>query len=108
MRTNRVLRGDFGWVGLHVCLLHKINPQANEKLFAVGKNGPNATFDLFFLGLGWPWVVEFVGSTIIFICFPTHQNLAIANTVFVPVSWLVSCSLYVADQLVYYLSLIHI
>ena len=56
MRTNRVLRGDFGWVGLHVCLLHKINPQANEKLFAVGKNGPNATFDLFFLGLGWPRV----------------------------------------------------
>ena len=20
------------------------------------KSGPNATFDLFFLGLGWPWV----------------------------------------------------
>ena len=35
-----------------------------EKLFAVGKGGPNATFDLFFLGLGWPWVGKFVGFMI--------------------------------------------
>ena len=33
----------------------------------VGKSGPNATFNLFFLGLGWPWVGEFVGFVIIFI-----------------------------------------
>ena len=24
-------------------------------MFAVGKSGPNATFNLIFLGLGWPW-----------------------------------------------------
>ena len=47
----------------------------HEKIFAVGKSGPNATFNnLFFLELGWPWVGEFDGFIIIFICAPTHQN----------------------------------
>ena len=41
----------------------------------MGKSGPNVTFDLFFLGLGWPWVGEFVGFVIMFTCFPTQQNL---------------------------------
>ena len=35
----------------------------------------NATFDLFFLGLGWPWVGEFVGFILIPICFSTQHNL---------------------------------
>ena len=39
------------------------------------KSGPNATFNLFFLGSGWPWVGEFVGFILVFICFPTQQNL---------------------------------
>ena len=43
----------------------------------MGKRGHNATFNLFFLGLGWPWVGEFVGFIIIFSCFPTHQNLVL-------------------------------
>ena len=38
-----------------------------------------ATFNLFFLGLGLPWVGECVGFTltftITFVCFPTQQNL---------------------------------
>ena len=33
----------------------------HEKIFAVGKSGPNATFNLFFGALCWPWVGEFVG-----------------------------------------------
>ena len=41
----------------------------------MGKSGPNATFNLFCLGLGWPWVGEFVGFIIFFICFPAQQNL---------------------------------
>ena len=49
----------------------------HEKLFAVGKSGPNATFNLIFLGLGWPWVGEFVGFMIIFICFPIQKNTLI-------------------------------
>ena len=28
-----------------------------------------------FLGLGWPWVGELVGFTIMFICFPTQHNV---------------------------------
>ena len=52
-----------------------------EKIFAVGKSGPKATCNLFFRGLGCPWVGEFDGFIIIFICFPTQQNLVcIANT----------------------------
>ena len=31
-----------------------------------GKSGPIATFDLIFLGFGWPWVGEFVGFIIMF------------------------------------------
>ena len=46
-----------------------------EKLFAVGTSGRNATFKLIFLGLGWPWVGGFVGFTILLICFPTQHNL---------------------------------
>ena len=30
------------------------------------KNGPNAIFNLIFLGLGWSWVGEFVGFMIMF------------------------------------------
>ena len=40
----------------------------------MGKSGPIATFNLFFIGLGWPWVGEFVGFIIIFTCFPTQHN----------------------------------
>ena len=47
----------------------------HEKLFAVGKSGPNATFNLFFLGLGWPWIGEFVGFIMILTCFPSEQSL---------------------------------
>ena len=28
----------------------------HEKLFVVGKRGPKATFNLIFVGFGWPWV----------------------------------------------------
>ena len=48
---------------LVVCFLYKSMP-THEKLFAVGKSGPNSTFNLIFLGLGWPWVGEFVGFII--------------------------------------------
>ena len=47
-----------------------------ENLSAVGKSGPNVTLiNLFFLGLEWPWVGEFVVLIIMFICFPTQHNL---------------------------------
>ena len=40
----------------------------------MGISVPNATFNLFFfLGLGCPWVGEFVGFIIIFTCFRTHK-----------------------------------
>ena len=68
--------GELGWVGFRVgCFRYKTNPNPHEKIFAVGKSGPIATFNLFFLGLGWPWVGEFVGFIIILTCFPTQQNL---------------------------------
>ena len=59
-----VFAENFGWVGfLVVCLLYKTIP-THERFFPIGKSGPNATFNLNFLGLGWPWVGEFVGFTI--------------------------------------------
>ena len=59
----------------------------HENLFAVGKSGPTATFNLIFLGLRWPWVGEFVGFFIIYIGFPTQQNLV--NRKHPPVSTIV-------------------
>ena len=41
----------------------------------MGKSGLNATFNLILVGLGWPWVGEFVGFMIIFVCFLTQQDL---------------------------------
>ena len=55
--------GNFGRVRFPVvCLLYKVNPNPRN-IFFVGKNGPNATFILILLGLGWPWVGEFVRLT---------------------------------------------
>ena len=50
----------------------------NELLFCCkGKSGPNATFNLIFPELGWPWVGELVSFIIlvIFVCFPAPQFL---------------------------------
>ena len=60
-----------------VIFLYKTNPKP-RKIIAVGKSGANATFNLVFLGLGWPWVGELVGFIVIFYTyvFPTQQNLA--------------------------------
>ena len=65
------------WLGWVSCSLFSyIKSIATlEKIFAVEKSGPNAAFNLFFLGLGWPWVGGLVGFIVIFLCFPTEQNL---------------------------------
>ena len=64
--TLGLIGGEFGWAGfLAVYLLYKINqPTKNHLLWE--KVAQNATINLFFLGLGWPWVGEFVGFIIIF------------------------------------------
>ena len=60
-------------IGLGFLVVCSYIKPTHEKIFAVGKSGPDATFDLFFLGLGWPWVGEFVGFTMILIRFPTNR-----------------------------------
>ena len=65
-----------GWGFLVVCFLYKTNPNPPKKTNPVGKSGPNATFNLIFLGLGWSWVGEFDGFTIPFVLFPIQQDLA--------------------------------
>ena len=58
-----------GSVGsLAVCFLHKINPNPRKKEKCWGKKvpgSPNATFNLFFLGLAWPSDGKLVGFIII-------------------------------------------
>ena len=70
------------WVGLgFLKSVSYIKPiLTHEKLLAVGKSGPIATFNLFFLGLGWPWVGEFVGFTITYTCFLNQHNLVCRKT----------------------------
>ena len=54
-----------------------------EELIALGKSGPNATCNLFFL-LGWVGLGlgGFVGFMIV-VCFPTQHNLVIGNTLII-------------------------
>ena len=52
-----------------------MKPITHEKLISVGKSGPNAIFNPIFIGLGWPWVGEFVGFIIILTHFVTQHNL---------------------------------
>ena len=53
----------------------------HEKMFAVGKSGPNATFNLIFLGLGGPWVGEFVGFIIFaWYMFPNPTEFRVSQT----------------------------
>ena len=49
--------------------------QPTKKYLLRGKSGPDATFDLIFVGSGWPWVWEFVGFIAILMCFPTQQSV---------------------------------
>ena len=72
--------GELDWVRFRVVISYIKPIPTHEKIFAVGNSGPHATFNLFFLGLGWPWVGELVGFIIIVTLFPTQQNLVIANT----------------------------
>ena len=69
--------GEFGWVRfLVVYFLYKTNPNP-PKIICCRKKWPKRHFlTNFFLGLGWPWVGEFVGFTMIrFRYFPTQHNL---------------------------------
>ena len=69
--------GEFGWVGLlAVCFHYKINPNP-RKICAVGKSGPNATFNLIFLGLDWPWVFGSSSDSQyhLYVFQPNRQNL---------------------------------
>ena len=54
--------GECGWVRLlAVCFLYKTNPNP-QKISYCGKNvAQMPLLNLIFLGLGWPWVGEFVG-----------------------------------------------
>ena len=68
--------GEFDWVrSLVACFLYKTNPNPRKNICCGKKSGPNATFSLFFLGLGWPWVGEFDGFMLIFVLFSTQYNL---------------------------------
>ena len=77
--------GQFGWVRFFVvCFLYKTNPNPRKTICRGEKVARMPLLNLIFLGLGWPWVGEFEGFIIMFLCFPTEQNLVpryIANAV---------------------------
>ena len=73
--NNRVLTKNLVALGFLWSVSYVKPIPTHEKLFAVGKSGPNATLNLFFLGLGWPWVGEFVGFIVTFTCFQTQNSL---------------------------------
>ena len=73
---RRMLLGLLGGV-LVVCFLLRIcnQPQPAKKYLLWEKVAQMPLLTYFFLGFGWPWVGEFVGFVVIFICFPTRHNL---------------------------------
>ena len=72
--TTRLFADNFAGLGFLQSVSYIKSIPTHDKIFAVGKSGPTATFNLNFLGLGWP-CREFVGFMIVFIWFPTQQNL---------------------------------
>ena len=56
---------------------------------------PLSTYYVIFLGLGWPWVGEFVGFIIIFRCFPTQRKLVNRKH---PFYYIVFCTGYIFLQ----------
>ena len=66
MTRDEIAHNSVGLSFLRSASYIKIKSQRTKKLFAVGKSGPNASFNLFFLGLCWPWN-GFVGFKIIFV-----------------------------------------
>ena len=63
-----VFAGNFFWFGWVSCSLFPIQNQSQptKSNLPWEKSGPNATFNLFFVGFGWPWVGGFVGFIMIF------------------------------------------
>ena len=78
---KRVFAENLAGLGfLQSVLLYKTDPNPRKVHFCGKKWPPNATFNLVFLGLGWPWAGEFIGFIIFCLCFPTQQNLVIPHT----------------------------
>ena len=70
---ERGVCGEFGWVRfLVVGFLRKTNPNPRKNYLLWEKVAQAPLLNLIFLGLGWPWVGEFVGFMTIFTCFPTY------------------------------------
>ena len=64
-----------GLVFLCSVSLYKTNPTPRKIVCCGKKVARNAPFNLYFLGLGWPWVGEFIGFIIISsMCMPTQHN----------------------------------
>ena len=80
--ADQGVEGERRWDGfLAVRFLYKINPKPTKNYLLRGRVAqvPLLTFSL---GLGWPWVGEFVGFTTIVKCFPIQHNLVNRNTLF--------------------------
>ena len=70
---------ECGWVRfLAVYFPHKTNPTPRKIYMLWEKVALNATFNLFFLGLGWPWVGEFDDFTITCM-FPNPTEFGISQ-----------------------------
>ena len=69
-----------GQVFLQSVSYNKTNPNPRKKYWLWEEVAQNATFNPFSLGLGWPWVGEFVGFIIICVCFPIQANLVNRKT----------------------------
>ena len=69
--------GEVRWVGFLVaCFLYIRSIPTHEKLYSVGRCGPNTTFkSRFFLGWVGLGFGKFFGFIMVFTCFPTQQNL---------------------------------
>ena len=73
--TTRLFADNFAGLGFLQSVSYIKSIPTHDKIFAVGKSGPTATFNLNFLGLGWPWVGESVGFIIILYVFQPNVIL---------------------------------
>ena len=68
--------GEFGRIGfLVVCFLSTTDPNPRKIIYCRKKWPKRHFLTYFFLGLGWPWVGEFVGFIIMFIMFSKRAEV---------------------------------
>ena len=75
MSNRRVFAENLVGAGFLYSVSYINQSQPTKKYLLWEKVAKMPLLTYFFLGLGWPWLGEFVGFIVILICFPSRHSL---------------------------------